>query len=390
VTAGLNWNPTKKLSFSVVREQNLSNESDPAYPNNTLLQAEYRINQWSKFFATNRFGGNINPVGDSSQIVAYRSKREFTSGFETKFKQGTSLMSAYRNEDGLNGQESFAVTGIGQKFNWRKNWSTDFGYQFAWKLAGESLVAKQNTYHNIFGGVTYAKENAFTGNARYEFRNRLGNANLFSTGIAGKVNENWTLLGKFSFGQADQTFDKSFRSSIYGQIGGAYRPKESDRYGMLFQYQFRDYGFRQDGGSFDKKDARHFGTVDSYFQPNAKWSFFGKTGLRYVSQSEGSRSYSTWMSIVQGRAEYRFHPNWDLGGEARWIREFKTNSSRFGAAGELGFWATPELRISGGYNFQQRSNELFRTDQKGFYVTITTKLDRYFKWFGSGKASGSK
>lgn len=390
VTAGLNWNPTKQFSLSVVREQNLSNENDPAYPNNTVLQAEYRINQWSKFFATNRFGGQINPIGDSSQIVAYQSRREFTSGFETKFKQGTSLMSAYRNEDGLNGQESFAVTGIGQKFNFRKNWSTDFGYQLAWKLAGESLVAKQTTYHNAFGGVTYAKENAFTANARYEFRNRLGNANLVSAGVAGKTNENWTLLGKMSFAQADQTFDNSFRSSIFGQIAGAYRPKNTDRYGMLFSYQFRDFGYRQDPSYLARKDAQHFTSVDAFYQPDAKWSLFGKAGIRYVAQSENNQHYSTFMSLVQPRVEYRFHKHFDVGSEFRWINEFKTNSNRFGIAAELGVWANESIRIGGGYNYQQRTNSIFPTDrQKGFYLTITTKLDRYFKIFGSDKPSGS-
>ena len=391
LTAGLNWNPTKKLSLSIVREQNLSGQSDPAYPNNTLLQAEYRLDQWSKFFVTNRFGGQINPIGDSSQIVAYQSKREFNAGFETKFKRGTSLMSAYRNEDGLNGQESFAVAGVTQKFKFRKNWAMDAGYQFALKLKGTNTLVNQSNYHNLFGGVTYAKENAFTANARYEFKNRLGNANLFSTGIAGKINQDWTMLGKFSFAQADQTFDKSFRKSSYGQLAGAFRPKDTDKYGMLFQYQFRDFGYRQNDTFQAKSDARHFFTVDSFYQPNAKWSFFGKTGMRLVSQTENEKSYATWMSLLQGRAEYRFAKAWDVGTEARWIREFKTNSSRFGGAVEVGFWATPELRLSGGYNYQQKSSELFRTDQqKGFYVTITTKLDRYFNWFGSKKPSGTK
>ncbi|HRH40691.1 MAG TPA: hypothetical protein PKY82_03530 [Pyrinomonadaceae bacterium] len=391
ITAGVNWNPTKKLSLSLVREQNLTNENDPAYPNNTLLQAEYRINQWSKFFAVNRFGGAINPIGDSSQIVAYQSKREFTSGFETKFKQGTSLMSAYRSEDGLNGQESFAITGLQQKFNWRKNWSTDLGYQFAWKLAGESLVTKQNTYHNAFAGVTYARENGFSANARYEFRSRLGKANLFSTGIAGKLNQNWTMLGKFSFAQADQTFDQSFRKSSYGQIGGALRPKGTDRYGVLFQYQFRDYAYRTENGFQAKADLRHYFTADAFYQPNTKWNFFAKSGLRFVSQSENAKAYATWMNLLQGRVEYRFDKYFDVGGEARFIQEFKTNSNRFGGALELGYWATPTFRIAGGYNYQQRTNELFSTDKKqGFYLTITTKLDRYFDWFGAKKASGQK
>src|SRR5205814_578888 len=53
VTAGLEWRPSDRLSISARREQNLA-ASDPTYPNQTVLSASYKLNDFSNLFVTQR------------------------------------------------------------------------------------------------------------------------------------------------------------------------------------------------------------------------------------------------------------------------------------------------------------------------------------------------
>lgn len=60
-----------------------------------------------------------------------------------------------------------------------------------------------------------------------------------------------------------------------------------------------------------------------------------------------------------------------------------------GFATELGYWVTPDIRFGGGYNFnrslEQPGRDVLGGDRRGFYFSITTKLERVFNFFDAQK-----
>jgi hypothetical protein len=62
-----------------------------------------------------------------------------------------------------------------------------------------------------------------------------------------------------------------------------------------------------------------------------------------------------------------------------------SRSSSTGA--EIGFWATPDLRLGGGYNFSSSfdspGSQPFNNSRRGFYFTISSKLSNLFDLFGT-------
>lgn len=393
VTAGLQFRPNNKMSFSIVREQNLTSDVDPTYPNNTVIGADYKINSFTRAFVTSRFGGTITPLSGFSGVgfSAVNSRREFNAGLETKFGRDTSLSGAYRVEEGVNGVESFAVFGIGQRWKYSKNLAFDFGTEGAFNLA------QGKNYYSVYGGTTYRPNENFVANARYEKRTRYGGGDFLTAGFTGKPANNWTLLGRFQYAQAKsdgQLESEYLRKGYYGQIGGAWRPVETDKYGMFFQYNFRDFNqLSRDTTGFNQIDRRHQFSTDAFYNPTARWSVFGKYAFRAVTNGANNQiPVSTLLNLYQGRTEYRFGSWVDLGIEARFLKEFKTGTGSYGYAPEVGIWIPQTgLRFGFGYNFSglDRGLNLPNENRKGFYFTITSKADRLFDFMsGADKESG--
>lgn len=114
VTVGAQVQVTEKLDVSIKREQNLG-EADPTYPNQTTLAANYKVNQWTKIFLTERMASAaIMPIGDFSQtgFAGTNARRETALGVETRFGKYSSLVGRYQLENGAAGADSFAVFGM--------------------------------------------------------------------------------------------------------------------------------------------------------------------------------------------------------------------------------------------------------------------------------------
>ena len=92
--------------------------------------------------------------------------------------------------------------------------------------------------------------------------------------------------------------------------------------------------------------------------------------------------------MTQGRALYELGGAWDVALEGQWKYQPSTFSRQTAAAGELGYWLTPDFRIGGGYRFagtDQRSRADGPELKRGFYFSFTSKLSNLFDLFGTSK-----
>src|SRR5918912_414706 len=97
---------------------------------------------------------------------------------------------------------------------------------------------------------------------------------------------------------------------------------------------------------------------------------------RSLSCTVASRSASTLTYLAQGRAQYRLTSRFDWAGEARFLMQPSSGTSRSVYGTELGFWALPDLRLGVGYNFTlagEPGNAILTPARRGFYFTISSK-----------------
>lgn len=391
VTVGAEYRPNDKLSVAVKREQNLG-DADPTYPDQTTVAASYQVNPLAKIFFTQRLASQaITAISDVSSFgfAEAASRRETAIGVESPLNKYTTMSGRYQINNGINGTDSFAVVGLLNRFPINKILSLDAGYERGMHLQGNG-----HSFNNAIFGFSYNPTDSFHSAARYELRDLNGFGNIFTVGAAGKLSESWTSLGRLQY---SRTAFQSQSSNVLmnGQLALAWRPLESDKTAMLLSYNYRsiDQGARL--GYEPLLDRDQVLAIDGLYQPLRRLELYGRYAFKFNRTGrDGFPVVGTHTSLIQGRAEWRFAPYFDLAGEIRTLWLSGTESRRTSIGSELGFWALSDLRVAGGYNFTQMKenpgyfggfsnlNNNLNT-RKGFYFVISSKLSNMFNLFGT-------
>jgi uncharacterized repeat protein (TIGR01451 family) len=385
VTVGAQIQLTDKLDVSIKREQNLG-EADPTYPNQTTFAANYKINQWTKIFLTERMASAaIMPIGDLSQtgFAGTNTTRETALGVESRFGKYTALVGRYQIENGIDGTDSFAVMGIQNRLPVTKGLSLDLGYERGFHLAGDG-----QSFNSATLGFGWTPNDNFKASAHYEFRDRGGNGQLLAFGAAGRLTQGITVLSRLRL--SDSSFQGRDNSGVDGLAALAFRPLDSDRVGLLFSFNHRSLS--QSGGAdlAPTRDRLDTLAADGYYQATNRLELYGRFALRFAANGEPQLPFvSTLTYLMQGRAQYRLTTRLDWAGETRLIIQTSSRTYRTVYGTELGFWAMPDLRLGVGYNFTSAGEpglDQALPRKRGFYFTVSSKLSSLFDLFGTSRA----
>ena len=386
ITVGANYRPTTKIELSAKREQNLGDE-DPSYPNQTTFAVNYHVNDFTKVFFTQRLASNpITPISDTAGtgFASSKARNETALGVETRFGKYTSLSGRYQIENGVNGTDSFSIIGLKNRLPINKQVALDFGYERAFHLAGNG-----KSYNNFSFGANWLPDENFRTSFRYVLRDREGFGHIFSLGSAGKLKPGWTTMGRFQYGEID--FNGRTNIVMNGQLALAIRPHDTDKYGVLFGYKHRESFFSGKEGEAPNEIRNDILSVDGFHQTTRRLELYGRFALKHTADKTPNLPFASNLTLLmQGRAQYRLDRYWDLAGEGRFLYQPSTGSQNRWLGAETGYWATPDLRIGGGYNFAKSKEVYGFTDnsvynRSGFYFVLSTKVSNLFDLFGTSK-----
>ncbi|HYO91759.1 MAG TPA: hypothetical protein VEQ40_08990, partial [Pyrinomonadaceae bacterium] len=383
VTAGAEWRPTDKIELSVKREQNLG-EADPSYPTQTTFSASYQVKPWAKLFLTQRIASEpITPISDTTLtgFAASTARRETAIGIQSKLGRYTTLGGRYQLENGVNGTDSFAVIGLQNRLPINKELSLEFGYERGFLIAGNG-----ESFNSVTLGASWLPTDSFRSSVRYELRDRAGLGQLFALGAAGRLGDGFTTMARVQFSRS--LFANRQNELMDGTVAVAYRPTESDRYGLLFSYRHRSLTQDGTGGTGPTRQRADVLSTDGYYQLMKNLELYGRFALKISADGDAQLVYvSTMTYMTQGRAQYRMGRYFDLAAETRYMIQPASGTRSNSTGVEIGFWATPDLRLGGGYNlsssFDGPGSQSFNNTRKGFYFTISSKLFNLFDLFGT-------
>jgi len=385
ITAGAEVKVTDKLQLSVKREQNLG-EADPSYPDQTTLGATYQVNARAKLFFTQRLASStITPIGDFSNAgFAFSSaRRETAFGVETRFGKYSSMVGRYQLENGANGTDSFAVIGLQNRLPLTKKLSLEFGFERGFHVTGPN-----ESFNSATLGFGWQPNEDFRASARYEFRDRNGNGQLFSAGAAGRLREGMTPLSRVQWSRG--AFGGRGNSAFEATAALAMRPVDSDGRGLLFTYTHRSLMQEGINAAEPTRDRIDSLSVDGYEQVTKRLEVYGKFALRFSANGQPQLPFvSTLTFLTQARAQYQLTDRFDWAIENRMLFQPSSHTRRSIYATEVGFWAIPDLRLGAGYNFTasgEPAGAHVLPTRRGFYFTITSKISNLFNLFGTSKA----
>ncbi len=389
LTIGADWHPTDKLTLAVKREQNLG-EADPTYPDQTTLSASYQVDSLTRLFFTQRLASApIVPISDvsSTGFTFTGARNEMAFGVETKLGRFTSVNSRYQIENGINGNDSFAVIGLVNRLPLNDKLSLELGFE-----RGQHVAGKGASFNSGSFGFSWLPTKSFRSVARYELRDRNGLGQAISLGAAGKLGEDITTLGSFQWTRSNLAGRSA--STTNGTAALALRPLHSDRVALLFSYNRRSQF--QDGGTTSGAtlDSSNTLSTDGLLTLTKQLEFYGRVALK--SSDDGRPDLprvSTLTYMAQGRLQDRFAEHFDVATEFRWLAQPVTRTRRASLGTELGYWLLPDLRFGFGYNFtgvREPSGSLVAGPNKnGFYFTISSKLSNLFNLFGALNTSST-
>jgi hypothetical protein len=327
----------------------------------------------------------ITPIGDFSGagFAFSNARRETAFGIETRFGKFTSMVGRYQLENGINGTDSFAVIGLQNRLPLTKEFSLELGFERGFHLTGPN-----ESFNSATLGFGWQPNADFRASARYEFRDRNGNGQLFAVGAAGRLRDGVTALSRFQFSRG--SFGERENSAMEGTAALAFRPVDSDRRGLLFSYTHRSLMQQGTNGEAATRDRVDSLSTDAYDQITNRLEVYGKFALRFNGNGQAQVPFVTTLTyLTQARAQYLLTRRFDWALENRLLFQPSSSTMRSIYASELGFWAIPDLRFAGGYNFTS-AREPFGAQvvptRRGFYFTITSKLSNLFDLFGTSKA----
>lgn len=385
---------TDTISLRAQNELNLSSDQDTIYPNRTILGADWRIAPGLTLGLNHQFfsGGQYK----TNAITSLSLNGDYN------LTENTVITGRYSMVDT---QAMSAAVGIQHGWDIRPGLRLDLAYehifgsifgrtttgsQFAQPYApgqsAASLGVGSGDSYSI--GLSYTENPDFQASARYEHRfSSMGSNTVISAAANGKPTEWLTMMGRYQQASSSNQLLADMGDTINLRLGLAYRHPRNDQFNALLRYEYRQNpAIVPESILFSTGTSANDHTFagELIYTPSWRWEFYGKHALRKsTSYLADDLVGSSLVSLSQLRATYRFAYRWDVSAEGRWIRQPEADYNEFGWVGELGFYVTPDLRVSAGYVFGEVSDRDFNSDRSadGFYFGLTMKMNQVWAGF---------
>ena len=204
---------------------------------------------------------------------------------------------------------------------------------------------------------------------------------LLKNSLKYQLTPDWRLIGKFNYSQSDSSqgefFDGSFTEAV---VGYAYRPVGNDRLNALVKYTyfFNVPAAEQVNGTSTTAGVMqrsHIASLDVSYDLTPRWTLGGKYAYRLgqVSMDRVNPEYfDSTAHLYVLRADWRFLHKWDALVEGRLLDLPDAQDRRSGVLLGLYRHLGNNLKVGGGYNFSDFSDDL--TDlsyrHQGVFINI--------------------
>ncbi|HET7814096.1 MAG TPA: hypothetical protein VFL13_06955, partial [Candidatus Baltobacteraceae bacterium] len=361
--AGVQWRPASRLDVQLQHQASLGGNSQVA-PSQTTAEVDYDFPKQGKVFLRELLGGAVSSFANTtSQYTAPAIGSHSTQiGVERTIGPDTAIDTSYMIADNGDATNIYTTLGVQESF------------KFGRRLSGNaSLQSAQSTGTSpsgftVFGtGFTYTDTKDFRASLGYQTRGGFGGGSTFNGGATGHIGSNIALLGTFN-----ETFGNGL-GAIDDRLSIAYRPSENDRFISLLGLDRQSGGFSGNDGTADIL------SFEEVYRPTESTEIAGRFGYKL----NGDGYYLAHSSVAGLRFTQNLGRRFDFAAEARGMSAGNIAAARAtDFATELGYKAPGGMRLAGGYNFSGSVDPTLTGHpvRKGFYITVTTLLDRIFGW----------
>lgn len=388
---------TEALSFRAKNELNLG-DGDGVYPNRTTLGMNWAAAPGIDVRVAHQF--------QEGSLFGDNAITRLDTVVNQQLFDNTDMTTRYSVVSGINGLMGEGAVGLNHRWQVAPGLRVNFGYEqvlnnlFGTTGAGDRfgqpvVLGQRSSSLGFFGGESYSVAAEYTANpdfnasARFERRNSSSGTNtVWGAAANGKLSPALTTLFRYEQASSANGFLEDLGDTITAKLGLAYRNPSDDRFNALFSYEYRKNPATIPQTlliSSGTQSEDHTLAVEMIYAPDWRWEFYGKYATRYSRTDLASNfSNSSQVYLGQVRATHRVGYRTDLVVEGRSITQPSANYTELGAAVEMGYYLTPDLRLGIGYSFGSVEDGGFTgyRANSGLYLGLTFKVNELFNGFG--------
>ncbi len=191
-----------------------------------------------------------------------------------------------------------------------------------------------------------------------------------------KLNESWRIAARFNYADTQDDLNPAASAKfIEGNVGFAYRPWNSARWGLFGRYtHLYDLATLGQVGGADYDQRTQVLSFEGVYRLDHHWEFAGKLARREGDVRFG-RGTGAWFdsatTFAAGQVRYELVQRWHAMAEYRWL-DVKDGGTRQGWMAGVDRDIGRNFRIGAGYNFTDFSDDLtdFDYDHRGWFVNF--------------------
>ncbi|MBA3929148.1 MAG: hypothetical protein C0521_06095, partial [Xanthomonas sp.] len=276
-----------------------------------------------------------------------------------------------RNDSGL------AHT-FGLDFYPARGWNTGFTLSEGKLENAESGSVVDRRAISVSGGHTSAETDW---QSKIEWREDTGAEQreqwVSTTRLTHRFSDSWRIAARLNYADTDDKLNPQQGAKfIESNVGFAYRPWNSQRWGVFgrYTYLYDLASMGQLGGA--KYDQRsQIVSLEGVYKHDQHWEFAGKL-IRREGEVRMGRGTGVWLdsatTFAAVQARYELRTKWHALGEYRWV-DVKDGGARHGFLAGVDRDLNAHFRLGAGYNFTRFSDDMtdFDYDHRGWFVNMT-------------------
>lgn len=200
-----------------------------------------------------------------------------------------------------------------------------------------------------------------------------------------RINPDWRFIGKLNYSQSTSSQGEFYDGTYTEAVAGyAYRPVANDRLNTLLKYTYF-YNLPSagqvtiDNTAVEFVQKSHIFSVDMLYDLTPRWTIGGKYAYRLgqVSQDRVDPDFfDSRASLYIARADWHVVRHWDAFMEARLLDLPDAKDSKSGALLGIYRHLNDNVKLGGGYNFTEFSDDLtdLSYDSQGFFINLVAKM----------------
>ncbi|HYW52942.1 MAG TPA: hypothetical protein VE826_03175 [Dongiaceae bacterium] len=363
---GVDWRATSALDLSVNRLQTLGGQND-VQPTQTDAQLTYDLGKGGRAFVRERWSAApIQSFAAATQSLTSAGGGTHATeiGFQRRLGNATTVDTSYLIDHGANGGDVFASMGVRERLSFGRTKGDAF-FQHATAVGSSA----GNGGFDLYGlSLSYADPgNKFRASGSTQFRTGNGAGVSVSLAAVGAISPDLSLFAALNDASAAGSRQSDER------VGLAWRPSKSDAGVTLLQYQ------RTDGNAVLTNTQSGVLSLEQVLRVRSRTELTG----RYAYKVDGDSYYAAHSSLLGLRVDQKVGSRLDVGAEARRAAVAGIDGATATAfAAEAGVRIGDGTRVGAGYNFKGTADPSLATTptRKGFYLTVTSVVDRLFGW----------